>query len=146
MIGLSLVVNYFFGTKAPLAFSTVAAALIAFFWFASDSKQLASTGGQGEGSFRKAIAAGIVVEYLVVVGLVAYLQGATDKTLPPITEAFVTSFTSIVGVVIAFYFGASAYVEVKSKRDVAAKVGDVAADSASAKQVSPERRAENGDR
>jgi hypothetical protein len=41
------------------------------------------------------------------------------RPLPPITQTLLSNFTGIVGVVIAFYFGASAYVEAHSKRGTA---------------------------
>lgn len=66
-----------------------------------------------EDSMRTVIAGTIVVEYLVLVGTVAFfVQGQ----MPPITQAMVTSFTTIVGLVIAFYFGASAVVQVQREK------------------------------
>ena len=71
-----------------------------------------------EGVLRGAIATAIVVQYLVLVGIVAFF-GRGPEQLPPITQTMISSFTTIVGVVVAFYFGSSAYVEAeKSKATV----------------------------
>jgi len=64
---------------------------------------------------RTAITAAIVTVYLVLVGLVAFMTKG-PKELLPITETMLTSFTSIVGVVLTFYFGASAYIQVQKKK------------------------------
>jgi len=66
-----------------------------------------------EDSMRIVIAGTMVVEYLVLVGTVAFfIQGQ----MPPITQTMITSFTTIVGVVIAFYFGASAVVQLQREK------------------------------
>jgi hypothetical protein len=67
-----------------------------------------------EAHMRTAIAGTIVVEYLVLVATVAFLKGGAEA-LPPITQTLISNFTSIVGIVIAFYFGASAYIEARAK-------------------------------
>jgi hypothetical protein len=68
-----------------------------------------------EETMRTAIAGTIVVVYLVLVGIVAFfVVGPTN--LPGITQTMVTNFTTIVGIVIAFYFGASAYVQAQREK------------------------------
>ena len=53
-------------------------------------------------SMRTAMAGAIVVEYLALVGTLAFfVQGET----PPIAQTMITNFTTVVGIVIAFYFG-----------------------------------------
>jgi len=68
-----------------------------------------------EAALRFAIAGAIVFEYLVMVGIVAFFKEGPDE-LPLITQAVISNFTAIVGVVIAFYFGASAYIEATKRR------------------------------
>jgi hypothetical protein len=64
-------------------------------------------------SMRTAMAGAIVVEYLTLVGTLAFfVQGQ----MPPIAQTMITNFTTIVGVVIAFYFGASAFVQVQREK------------------------------
>jgi hypothetical protein len=55
------------------------------------------------------------VEYLIIVALVAFIKHGYEQ-IAPITQTMVTSFTTIVGVVVAFYFGASAYVQTKERQ------------------------------
>jgi multisubunit Na+/H+ antiporter MnhC subunit len=107
--------------QAPLAFCVIAAALITFFWFLPGSTGKGVGSPSEEGVLRRAIAASLVVEYLVLVGTFAF-WGGTTESLAPMTQQLVTSFTTIVGVVIAFYFGASAYVEGKARARDAASV------------------------
>lgn len=110
----------------------IAAASITFFWLVSDMRPALSKITFDEGALRRAIAGSIVVEYLVLVGVVAFWEGGPE-TLPPITQALITSFTTVVGVVIAFYFGSSAYVEAKTRRTLGGAgtpVGDSKASSA----------------
>jgi len=64
-------------------------------------------------SMRTAIAGGIVVEYLALVGTLAFfVQGE----MPPIAQTMITNFTTVVGIVIAFYFGASAFVQLQREK------------------------------
>lgn len=68
-----------------------------------------------EETMRTAIAGTIVVVYLVLVGIVAFFV-VGPKELPGITQTMVTNFTTVVGIVIAFYFGASAYVQAQRQK------------------------------
>jgi hypothetical protein len=64
-------------------------------------------------SMRTAIAGAIVVEYLALVGTLAFfVQGE----MPPIAQTMITNFTTVVGIVIAFYFGASAFVQLQREK------------------------------
>jgi hypothetical protein len=73
------------------------------------------------GHIRATIAVSIVTEYMVLVGVVAFFHGWSDATTPAVTQTLVTNFTSIVGVVVAFFFGASAYVQTRDARSQKAK-------------------------
>lgn len=57
---------------------------------------------------RRAIAIAIVTVYLVLVAITAFFQ------TPAPLEGLLLNFTTTAGVVIAFYFGSSAYVEAKA--------------------------------
>lgn len=50
--------------------------------------------------------------YLVLLGVVAFWHG--DERVPEITQTILGSFTATVGVVIAFFFGSSAYLEARA--------------------------------
>ena len=49
-----------------------------------------------------------VVYFLLVVAFSFYML---EQDIPPVTSLLLTSFTSVYGVIIAFYFGGAAYVE-----------------------------------
>jgi hypothetical protein len=92
-----------------------AVAIVSFFGLYKLSLPSEETAQDREASLRFAIAGSIVIEYLVLVGIVAFFKQGPDE-LPPITNTLITSFTTIVGVVIAFYFGSSAYVQGKQPK------------------------------
>lgn len=104
----------YLGNPAPLAFCTPAAGVITFFAMLSERRDGTATAGGDNERLRQAIAAAVVVQYLVLVGIVAYFINGVDK-LPPITETMLSSFTTVASVVVAFYFGASAFVDSKGK-------------------------------
>jgi len=100
---------------APYAFLLISVALISFFGLIA----LSNTGDKPfkftEASLRIAIAGSVVIEYLVLVAIVAFFREGDD--LPPITQMLLGNFTAVVGVVIAFYFGSSALVQAKAKKE-----------------------------
>ena len=67
---------------------------------------------------RSTISVSIVIEYLVLVGTVALFSTNPNEPerLPAVTQTLLTNFTAIVGVVVAFFFGSSAYVEGQERR------------------------------
>ena len=114
IVASGLLLNKYWVPRAPLAFATIAAGVITFFYCVSAR---GFTSG-GEGRMRGAIASAIIVQYIVMVGFVAYFTPSYSKEqqLDAVAAMLIPSFTSIVGVVIAFYFGASVYVEAQNKR------------------------------
>lgn len=119
IVALSLAGARYFGTAHFYAFAVIATGLVTFFGMlgASAGKP---TGELPESRMRNAITAGIVVSYLVLVGLAAFIREASG--LSDFTRTLLSSFTSVVGIVLAFYFGASAYVEA-SQRSTRARSG-----------------------
>ena len=103
-----------FGIKELLGVASIATGILVFLFLLSwgrwpkhrDPLTL-------EATLRAAIAGGIVAQYLSIVGTVALFSGREPESMNPTTQAFVSSFTTVVTVVIAFYFGTSAYVEMK---------------------------------
>jgi hypothetical protein len=87
----------------------VATALVTFFGFLSTGD---TRTGIPDGNLRSAIAASTVVTYLVFVGTAGLFQ--TTESLSEISRLFLTSFTATVSVIIAFYFGSSAYVAART--------------------------------
>jgi hypothetical protein len=98
-----------------LSLALVATAVITFFGFLwhgiGEDRRL------DDADMRTAITVSVVTVYLVLVGLVAFIPEQTPGgQSPTITNTMLTSFTAIVGVVVPFYFGASAYVYIQRYR------------------------------
>lgn len=99
------------GLDRSMAFLSLMAAAIGiltffgFLWFISTL----NNGALPDQGLRTSITIAVVTVYLVIVGEVAFFAKSIE--LSEITNQMLTSFTSIVGVVVAFFFGASAYVE-----------------------------------
>ena len=90
--------------------ATVATSIITFFGilnFGSDKRSSFS-----DERLRSAIAASSTMTYLVLVGTAGLFTSGGQS---PISQLLLTSFTATVGVIIAFYFGSSAYVAGKAK-------------------------------
>ena len=105
-------------TKAPLAVASIATGILVFVWLLSWGGWPGDDRMPKEARLRAAIAGGIVAQYLSLVAIVTFFPAKEEADMQPITQAFVTSFTAVVTVVIAFYFSASAYVEGRRvKRD-----------------------------
>src|SRR5215208_6635619 len=98
----------FIPSGVSLSLALVATAVITFFGFL-----WRSAGPVGdERDMRTALTVSIVTVYLVLIGLVAFLPAEPNLVqLPAITNTMLTSFTAIVGIVVPFYFGVSAYVQ-----------------------------------
>jgi uncharacterized membrane protein (DUF485 family) len=92
----------------------IAVALITFYGFLL--RGLRRDALLDEKDIRTAITVSVLAVYLVLVGIVAFYSGSDKaRELDPLTSTMITSFTAIVGIVVPFYFGTSAYVQVKSE-------------------------------
>lgn len=106
-----------FQADAPHSVSVIGSGMIAFVFAFTWMRDKDTGASSAEASLRSAIAAAIVVQYLTLVSIVAFFGGSPDNAqLPAITQTLISSFTTIVGVVIAFYFGSSAYVQASKAR------------------------------
>ena len=114
--GAATYLGYRWDTDAPLSVAVIATAMLSFVGLLILTQPDEGIWRLTEATMRTAIAGTIVIEYLVLVAIVAFFKVGPDA-LPAIAQTLVSSFTSIVGVVIAFYFGVSAYTEVRSKRE-----------------------------
>jgi hypothetical protein len=99
------------GHRAFLSFAVGTIALVTFFGALTVQVPGVSEVASGESRVRRAIALAIVAVYLVLVATTAFF------TTPVQLEGLLLNFTTTTGVVIAFYFGSSAYVEAQSLRD-----------------------------
>ena len=115
---IGLIVDSFIDNDVSLAVSFVVTSVILFFGFlflARRGKEGALISGTG---MRTAIAGTVVMEYLLLVGDVAFFLPRAENqqaVLNPITQMMISSFTTIVGIVIAFYFGSSALLQMRGQ-------------------------------
>jgi hypothetical protein len=93
--------------------STAAIAVISFYGFMWLGDKKGGEFALNKGGMRLAIVAAVVTVDLVLVSTVAFFTA--DWEVPPLAETFITQFHTVVSVVVAFYFGASAYVQVQGK-------------------------------
>jgi predicted MFS family arabinose efflux permease len=102
-------------SRAFLSIMMVAVGLIPFFGFirigvVTKDNNLSKT------EIRLAIVVSVITFYLVLVGTASFFVGSTK--LLGMSDTMINHFTTIVGVVIAFYFGTAAYEAVnKSKSE-----------------------------
>ena len=68
-----------------------------------------------KGGLRTALTASIIVTYLFLVAFETFLVG--PEAISPLAKSFVDSFTTVVGITIAFYFGATAILRAFGKSD-----------------------------
>lgn len=80
-------------------------------------------------NLRTAIACSLVISYLFIVCFTAFV--GNPDTAGEVTREFVKSFANVIGVTIAFYFGASAVTEIFSKE----KQGDMGSVAKSEEKV-----------
>jgi len=110
-IGLAVV--YLFNIAELVMFVIIADGAITF------SSLLLLSHGEGheaslnEAAMRSAIAGTVVVVYIVLLGIATVELGHEKHTA--MSETLINSFTTIVGIVIASYFGASAYVQTRTQ-------------------------------
>lgn len=92
-------------------------AIISFFGFLPARREPQQP-VRDEASLRFAIAAALLLVYLLVIGVTAF-YGPIEKSveLHPLTQQIIGSFTAVIGIVVAFFFGASAYVDAGRKKD-----------------------------
>jgi hypothetical protein len=94
-----------------LAFLSLAMGAIAIVTFLGSLRIGISTAGgtPSEAWMQRAIVIAVVTVYLVLVSVVAFFRVGGE--LPPVVSTLLGSFTATVSVIVAFYFGSSAYVE-----------------------------------
>jgi hypothetical protein len=97
-------------SDAPLGLAAGATAMFAFVGMLALAQRPGGGWRISEPIMRTAIATSLVAEYTALVSMTAFHVGNTSN-LPPLTQSLISSFTTVVGIVIAFYFGASAFVE-----------------------------------
>lgn len=93
-------------SRAWLALACTAIGMITFFGLLGIGQDTNAS----DHNMRTAATGAIIVVYLTLVSIYAFFRPPGEE-MPQITDMLMTSFTTVVGVVIASYFGASAYIE-----------------------------------
>jgi len=106
---LAVIEMYRWQSHAPLGLAAGITGMLAFFSMLVLAQE-PGTWKITEATMRTAIAAAFVAEYLALLSMVAFAI-SVEKNLSGLAQTLVSDFTKIVGVVIAFYFGASAFVD-----------------------------------
>lgn len=114
---------YRYGSNAPLGLAAGLTGMVAFVGMLLLLQKPGGVWRVTESAMRTAITTAVLAQYLALVSMAAFAVRAADP-LSPMSQLLLTNFTTIVGIVIAFYFGASAFVEGKR---VAARGGRAAA-------------------
>jgi uncharacterized membrane protein len=104
--------NYFW---YPAMFGIASTGLIVFFGIILQNLQSGTEKEISSESMRLATAGMIICSYLALVVYCLFLQ-ETFK-LSPFGETLVTNFTAVVGTILVFFFGSSAYIEAKTKTE-----------------------------
>jgi Na+/proline symporter len=97
--------------NAVLGITIFTQAMIAFFGILNlEEAHATKVSPLTKGGMRSAIAGALVVTYIFLVIFHTMVRFATEtaKGMPPITDSFVKSFTTIVGITICFYFASEA--------------------------------------
>lgn len=104
-----------------LGMTCILLALTTFFGFIAISQSLGKGPTSNMGSMRTAIASGVLVMYFFILAISTFGHYGSTYPLSEFGETMVENFTTVIGIVIPFYFGASAYVQVqthgKSKKE-----------------------------
>jgi hypothetical protein len=118
LLSISAAIDYKFDTDLPYSVAVVGSGIMVFCLCIFLSEEQGIKWISDPACIRATIAITIVIQYLVLVGTVALFAPNTNEPdrLPAVTQTLLTNFTTIVGVVIAFFFGSSAYLEGQERR------------------------------
>jgi hypothetical protein len=100
-------------SRAMIVITPIILAYVTFFGFMSISQAIGGDWALNRGGMRGAITSCIIVVYFFIVSMAIFntFRGEIPIYMQTITE----NFTTTMGIVIAFYFGASAYVQTHEK-------------------------------
>lgn len=111
LFGVGMGAGVLFVSIYPPAFAIVAIGILTFFELLYNSLQGSQNAPIQDRDLRIAITGSVTTMYLALVGYGAFMRIPLDQREAPMAQALVTSFTAVMSVVIAFYFGTSAYLE-----------------------------------
>lgn len=114
-LALTIIIGLYISRKTNHpAYNAITIALTAIFTFFGmliiSSSFMES--GISESAYRTAIASSLIIEYVLLVAITAFTKPLeNNEQSNPISQTLISNFTVVIGIVLAFYFGASAYVE-----------------------------------
>jgi hypothetical protein len=107
------------GHPAYIAITVALTSIVSFFGMLIVSSSAMAV-GISEGAYRIAIASALIIEYVLLVSITAFTKPAAPNQQPNlISQTLISNFTVVIGIVLAFYFGASAYVETRQTPNTA---------------------------
>lgn len=115
ILGVGIGAGSYFGSGSfyPPIFAIISIGILTFFALLNPAThgdtETHSGGRLRDCDMRVAIAASVTTMYLALVGFGVWVESAGNTD--PIAGDLMTSFSAVVGTVIAFYFGATAYVD-----------------------------------
>jgi hypothetical protein len=117
LLGTGMAGGAWFGSVYPPILGIIATGLLTFFYLLYHAIRSAPDAPIQDRDVRIAIAGSITTTYLALVGFGVFMRTMPtgESGVPdPRAQSLVVSFTTTVGIVIASYFGATAYVEGKA--------------------------------
>jgi hypothetical protein len=101
----------------PLALGLIATAVTAFVFLLALTQKTGGTDWKlTDAELRPTLAGTLILVYFALLGMVAFWQPTNNeeaKQLLEVTKTMVGNFTTLIGAVVAFYFGSSAYLQAK---------------------------------
>jgi hypothetical protein len=113
ILGASMGAAAWFSSVYPPIFAITAIGILTFFDLLYHAIRNAPGAPIQDRDLRIAITGSVTTMYLALVGFGVFLRIPPDEKEAPMAQALVVSFTTIVGIVIASYFGTSAYLDGK---------------------------------
>jgi hypothetical protein len=114
LVGAGVGAGAWFGSVYPPIFAIIATGILTFFGMLFHAMPSAPDASLQDRVLRLAITGSITTTYLALVGFGVFMRIPAEQGTDPIAQSLITSFSSVVGVVIAFYFGTGAYLEAKA--------------------------------
>jgi hypothetical protein len=108
-----LEITYVPNTGIILAITGMVLASVTFFGLLAASESFGRGWGLNKGGMRGAIAGTILIFYFFVLSMAMFQPYKAG--MPEQMKSMLETFTAIIGIMIPFYFGSSAYVQVHTK-------------------------------
>lgn len=117
-VAVGTVLAAYLESDYPIIVTIISTGVTTFFGFLAHQIRAHPKTGINDSSMRIAITASLVITYFVFVGYTAFYDASTSgksgNGVSDIARMAITSFTTIVGAAMVFYFGTSAYLQAKS--------------------------------